>query len=390
MKKTLSLAAGLALLAGAAVPAAAAVTKHTQMAAPTGVKVKAGPGYAIVSWTKEKGSKISYTVSGGPRGGSCTVVDADSCNVPVTSAVPVQYTVTASSSSLKSLPSAPTKALPTKLVLVVAGQSNAMGAESYAVDPTTKVNYLTAPYASGADQNSTIVWDTWFVPGTPNKTFSPLDTPQIFVAATGKPQIFGPEIGLARQLYADGVGAVGVIKVAFPNTSLGKDWSPMGGNLYGQMTTFVKAQMALDAKAGVVDVLGAFYWYQGESDALDATLAAAYQANLSSMIASLRSDLPFAPGAPVVLAKESMAAILATQSANGGCPNLGGCTAALAQDAQVRAADDWAAANLANVATVDTLGLTRNTVGIHLSNVSELAIGNAMAKASETYLHSLR
>ena len=368
------------------IPASAAST----LAPPGNVSAKAGPGYYVVKWGKVPGTGVTYTVTGGSRATTCVVIDRAACNVPAISTAPVRFRVTASRGMNISRPSAPTRSLATRLVLLVAGQSNAMGYESYAIDPITKVNFFKSPYANGADRLSTITWKMPFVPNTPNGSFAPLATPQRFVSPTGSPQMFGPELGLARRLYRDGVGVVGVVKVAYAGTSLASDWPPAGGNLYGKMIDFVRQQMTRDAASGIVDVLSAAYWYQGESDALDAVMARDYANNLSVFIASLRRDLPFTPRAPVVLVKESLASYIAFRLASGSCGEIGGCLEATARDGLVRTADDTVAATLPDVLTVDSLGLARVTVGIHLSNNAELTIGTLMASATESYLLHLR
>jgi hypothetical protein len=86
--------------------------------------------------------------------------------------------------------------------------------------------------------------------------------------------------------------------------------------------------------------------------------------------------------APVVLAKESLAARIEYRRNSATCPP-DDCAAIQDGDTAVRAADDWAAANLANVLTVDTIGLPRAPSLIHLSNLGELALGSELAVATE-------
>ncbi len=231
-------------------------------------------------------------------------------------------------------------------------------------------------------------WSNFSIRQIKNELFVPLDSPQIFTAASGEPQIFGPEIGLARQLYTDGVGPISIIKVAFPDTSLAVNWLGSGNNLTDQLVTFANRELADQAKVGVLGVVGALYWYQGESDAMSATLSAAYQLNLVDFISEVRQQIPFAEGAPVILVKESLAETLSLEQAAGTCPEPD-CATAASWDEAVRSADDWAVTNLVNVAEVDSIGLPRLNVFVHLTNVGELAIGHMMAQVSEPYLFSL-
>jgi len=150
------------------------------------------------------------------------------------------------------------------------------------------------------------------------------------------------------------------------------------------MIARVISTMTADAKAGQLDTIGAVAWYQGESDATNPTMAADYRANLISFITALRLDLPMSPGTPIILVKESLASTIALAKAEGKCGTTVNCTAWAKGDAQVREADDWAAANLANVLTVDTLGLPRvPDYEIHLTDTSELTVGGEIAKAIE-------
>ena len=76
-----------------------------------------------------------------------------------------------------------------RALVLLAGQSNATGWESYAIDPTTHVNYLAPPYANAADARSTISWMPWT--GYPRATGGgatgqvPLDTPQLATETDG-------------------------------------------------------------------------------------------------------------------------------------------------------------------------------------------------------------
>jgi hypothetical protein len=149
------------------------------------------------------------------------------------------------------------------------------------------------------------------------------------------------------------------------------------------MITTVTSTMAADARQGQLDTIGAFAWYQGESDAEDPTMAPDYQTNLSAFIIALRSDLPADPTTPIVLVKESLASLISFWETFGSCGTTENCTSVAVGDAEVRAADDWAGANLAHVIEVDTLGLPRFDGLIHLTNTSELAIGEKIAMASD-------
>ncbi len=351
---------------------------------PTNVIAKPGVATVKISWDSPHKTGVTYTVTSVPAGVSCVVVGLATCTLPVTVSTPWRYQVAASIGQLRSTASALTPVVPHRTLVVLAGQSNATGARSYAVDPKTRVNYLAAPYANGADATSTVSWLPWGVYPVKGHRAAQvaLDTPQLWVVSTGKPdQIFGPEIGWARQLWADIGQPVSVIKAASPGSPISL-WRPSTrGGLFSQMMANIRSTMAADARHGQLDTIGAVAWYQGESDAVSPTAAAHYRAKLRAFIRGLRSHLPANPTIPIVLVKESLASLLSSWKASGSCGE--NCRAVAAGDAKVRAADDWAAANLAHVVEVDTLGLPRFRGAIHLTNTSELAIGREIGTASD-------
>jgi len=364
-----------------------------QLATPSGVTVAPYVGGVKVSWELDSQAGITYSVSSHPAGLSCHAVDESSCTIGDRTSTPYSFDVVASETGFTSSgPSALTAPLQPHLVLVVAGQSNATGWLSYATDPTTGINYMAPPYTNGADSHDLITWTPWLVLQGNGATPVPLDSPQQANHGNGNfPIVFGPEIGLARQLWSDNGRSLTIVKTAYPSTSLAVNWSPTASGplphgLFPAMVSKVKDVMARDATMGQFDILGGFYWYQGEGDAEDPAYAKAYEANLKQFIAAVRSDLPLSSAAPIVLAKEDATAY------NSYLLNAGTITSAqyatrATWNAEVRGADVWAAANLPHVVDVDTAGLARvPPLFIHLSNVSELTVGHRMASVSEVLL----
>jgi carbohydrate esterase-like sialic acid-specific acetylesterase len=246
-------------------------------------------------------------------------------------------------------------------LLVVAGQSNATGYLSDAVDPSTNVDYFSPPYSNGADKQSTIAWDQSSVVPARTRCPVPLGTPQLRLGSE-QVQIFGPEIGLARTVFADTGRAVTVVKAAHGGTPIAA-WKPSARKgLFQRLVSLVRTTMSQDRSSGWLDTIGGLYWYQGEFDARSASLAAEYQENLVTLISGFRSNLPLSPTTPIVLVKQST-------------PHRPG-------DAAVRDAADWAAAHLPHVLVVDTLGLSRTGDGLHLTNTAELELGRRLAVAT--------
>ena len=364
----------------------------TVVATPTALRVTPGVGGVTVSWNPVAGTLVNYAVSSAPPGASCTAVNKSSCFVTDTSSTRYTFSVMASAPGLgPSLPSPATPALAPRLVLVLAGQSNANGYESYAVDPVTKINYMAAPYANGADTHDQITWLPWSEIQGAGGTPVPLDSPQQIGTPPNTTTIFGPELGLARQIWTDTGKAVTIVKAAYTGTAIATNWNPnkkgsIPNGLFGGMVTKVQAVMAADATAGQFDVLGGFYWYQGESETTHAGWARAYQAHLQKLVAAVRAQLPMSPTAPVVLAKEDLSGYIAYMDSIG-ILSSGKKAAYLAGNATVRAADDWAAANLPDVVETDTYPLERAApLYVHLDNVGQLILGSRLAKVSESRL----
>ena len=370
------------LLAG---PAASA----TVPAAPNRVTAKPAATGVSVHWARTPGHP-TYTVTSTPPGKGCTTT-ASSCTIPVEDTTPWTFSVTASVGGSTSAPSTPTAPIPTRRVVVVAGASNAAGFESYALDPTTRTNYFAPPLASPADRLSTIAWLPWLTDPAPRVVPMPLRTPQRITTTTpvtGGRQIFGPELGLARQLFADTGQATTVVKVAVP-ANLYKFWKGNGDpkDAVTHTADLVRQVMAYEATKHRLAVLSGVFWVQGESDTDTALWAGAYERRLTELIASFHAALPLAPNAPFVIAKISTVLWWQNLAAVSACPNGGSdCAEQLAADATVRAAEDAVAAADPTVTTGDTADLPRVGVGLHLSNEAELALGQRMAVAAEAML----
>ena len=115
---------------------------------------------------------------------------------------------------------------------------------------------------------------------------------------------FGPEIGLARTLYAQEKKPLAVVKAAFSGTGLRRDWDHTdkgeGGACYRALIAEVRAAVAAAKKNGITLHPRGFVWVQGESDA-NAADSVRYAENMTAMIAALRRDLN-APGLPAMIA----------------------------------------------------------------------------------------
>lgn len=114
---------------------------------------------------------------------------------------------------------------------------------------------------------------------------------------------FGPELAFGHAIQSSKGGKIAIVKYAHGATGLAagagkkgdrqKDWDPTysGSNQYDYfLATVANAKAAAQAAGDTLDIVG-MLWMQGESDSRNATHANAYETNLTSFIASVRSDL---------------------------------------------------------------------------------------------------
>ena len=165
---------------------------------------------------------------------------------------------------------------------------------------------------------------------------------------------FGPEIGFARTLYANGDKWLAIVKAAWGGTGMAQDWNPSdpgdSGSCYRALVSETKGAIAAARAQGITLRLRALVWVQGESDA-DATAAPSYEKALGNMIAALRKDLD-SPHLIALLAVN-------TQFGGGTTPFISKIVEAqqaLAAKDPRSAYVDTATATIANSAHFDTAG----------------------------------
>lgn len=203
---------------------------------------------------------------------------------------------------------------PTRDLVLIAGQSNAVGFDAYASELPV----------DAADRD-VMFW--WRVGDPPPDDFDvtsggkwahlqsqPRGTPMETTTAEAKAKSprqygnfkkpeggFGPEIGLARELRTRDGRPLAIVKAAFSGTSLMQDWNPDDagptGACYRALLSETKAALAAANAQGITLRLWALVWVQGESDATKAA-APEYAKNLAHLLARLREDL----AAPQLLA----------------------------------------------------------------------------------------
>lgn len=193
----------------------------------------------------------------------------------------------------------------TRDLIIVAGQSNAVGFDAYAEE--------LPPHA---DDANTMFW--WRVGDPPpdefdgtsarqwtHLQFQPRTEPMSGEAAQKLGRQygnfnkktkggFGPEMGLVRTLTSKQSTPLAVLKTAFSGTSVAGDWNvDLPGKAdpcYRAMVDEARAALLAAKEKGVTLRPRALVWVQGESDA-NAKDSPVYAANLAMMLNRLRSDL---------------------------------------------------------------------------------------------------
>ncbi len=196
----------------------------------------------------------------------------------------------------------------TRDLILVAGQSNAVGFDAYAeelpADPRDADTMfwwrVGDPPPDEFDGTSARQWTTLqFQPRTP--AMPAIDGKKV-ARQYGNFNLktkggFGPEIGMIRTLATKESRPVAVIKTAFSGTSVAGDWNAglpgKADACYRAMIDEAKAALAAAKSKDLILRPRAFVWVQGESDA-NAKDSSVYAANLTKMLQSLRADL----GAP--------------------------------------------------------------------------------------------
>lgn len=190
-------------------------------------------------------------------------------------------------------------------LILVAGQSNAVGYDAYAEElPPDPKDAATMfwwrvgdPPPDEFDGTSARQWTTLqFQPRTPAKPAVdgkklPRQYGNFNLKTKGG---FGPEIGMVRTLVTKESRSLAIIKTAFSGTSVAADWNVgqpgQADACYRAMVDEAKAAIAAAKDRGVTLRPRAFVWVQGESDA-NAKDAPVYAANLTAMLKKLRAEL---------------------------------------------------------------------------------------------------
>jgi len=269
-------------------------------------------------------------------------------------------------------------------LLLVAGQSNAVGFDAPAAELTTDPSDETILFwwrcgDPPPDRHDSMGGAGW-TKLCPQPLGQPLTRESAAAAKPPHPDAkrqygnfakaeggFGPEITFARTVAVGAPRALAVLKVAFSGTSVARDWGPTlqdpDGACYRALVDEYRKATAAAKSGGIIPRPRALVWVQGESDAT-AELAPLYEANLRAMLERLRRDLE-APDLVILLGVN-------TRFGNGKNPHM----------PDVIAAQKAVAEALAHCAYVDTSGAeTLPPSHTHFTAAGTLEIGKRFAEA---------
>ena len=276
-------------------------------------------------------------------------------------------------------------------VLIVAGQSNAAGAESLSVDPANNIDVFGTQSVKPADTQVQMLFDNTFGNDSMTRVNPvPLNTPQR--ANANEAAIFGPEVGLSRKLYELGRRRIIILKVtvgAVPlavDDSTPFDWNVNSTNEAYQRLKDRAGKLFEDIEAqGAKYSVDGFYWVQGEADANNSTFANQYEQNLRDLVSAAKTDFKMPADGKFVIGQIDNSQGNKVIYDFAGDPNCTtpACTTAKENNDKVRAAQAKVASDTDNVEIVDTAPLERTGFKVHLSNASQLELGKRLAEVTE-------
>jgi len=176
---------------------------------------------------------------------------------------------------------------------------------------------------------------------------------------------YGCELSFGRDLTDDGPGVqVAIIKVAVGGSNLASRWDPDNhGDLYDNLIDQVTRSLNELVSLGYDPLVTGFGWWQGDADLWVPEWTAAYQDNLTYLVANVRADL----GAPDMH-------VLVVQTPIG--QDKPADLVAIMRQAKA----DFVAAD-PHASLIDTDDLTFRDNGIHIDGAGRLIVGERMAAA---------
>ena len=260
-------------------------------------------------------------------------------------------------------------------VVIVAGQSNATGSESFLLDaPPPLKRDLDSLFGTPALIDQTTLGQ----PAPPLPHVSTLLAPQY---SAGQ-RIFGPELSLADTLAAHGHTNTLILKDSTPGSNLSRDWDPTattGPRLYSRLLADLATVRRYAARRGQTVRVVALVWVQGESDSVNRAVASGYQRRLFDLIAHLRHDV-ISTGR-IVIVKTDVSRVVPFFRYLG-CKVQ--CEDVLGGNHSVRRAQA-AAGRLPGITVIDSSGMEHRPDFLHLDASGEDELGVAAGRVINHY-----
>jgi len=173
---------------------------------------------------------------------------------------------------------------------------------------------------------------------------------------------FGPELSFGRAM-ADALPNDEIYLVKYARSGAGladpTDWNPATGSDYSTFLSRVDAALDNLDNAAIDYEISGMLWMQGEHDTLNSADAAAYEANLTNFIATVRGEFE-TPNMPFIIGRITTEFGTAVNNA-------------LVRDAQVTVAN-----NVGGAYWVDTDSLQLGSVG-HYGTQGQIDLGELFA-----------
>lgn len=159
-------------------------------------------------------------------------------------------------------------------VIILSGQSNAVGCKAYKFLETTMPEKY-PEYLAGYN-NVKIAYNNWTVDWTVTRPPRPVElqnsSPKgkfvnVQLGQGNTTSNFGPEIGIAEELHERWGNKLYIIKVACGASNINDDWAQNDYEMFRTLVNFVGKRFSELEEEGLKPYLRAFCWMQGEGDA---------------------------------------------------------------------------------------------------------------------------
>lgn len=181
-------------------------------------------------------------------------------------------------------------------VVIISGQSNAVGCTHSIYLPDTVTSEKYNEYFNGYDDVK-IAYDCWTkdwpasgITYFSQNTSGAKNFVNVELGQGNGTETFGPEIGISDALHQKHANKLFLIKFACGGSNLKDDWLAKNSPMYPKLIDYVNLQMGNLENEGYKPTIKAFCWMQGEGDSYPGYYTS-YQDNLRTFVSNIRSDL---------------------------------------------------------------------------------------------------